>query len=74
MPVRELKNLQVELLKLYSTGISERNLNEIKLTPAKYFAEKASDATDDVREERNLTGRARRSSRKQLLFIVCFIF
>ncbi len=55
MPMQELSNLQVELLKLYSNGVAEKNLHEIKLMLANYFAEKASDAMDEVWEEKNLT-------------------
>ncbi len=55
MPMQELSNLQIELLKMYSNGISEKNLHEIKLMLAKYFADKASDAKDIMWEERSLT-------------------
>jgi len=55
MPIQELSNLQIELLKMYSNGVSEKNLHEIKLMLAKYFADNASDAMDEVWEERNLT-------------------
>lgn len=30
MPIQELSNLQTELLKMYSNGVSEKNLHEIK--------------------------------------------
>ncbi|MDQ3064070.1 MAG: hypothetical protein M3R14_14595 [Acidobacteriota bacterium] len=55
MPIQKLSNLQIELLKMYSNGVSEKNLHEIKLMLAKYFADNASDAMDEVWEERNLT-------------------
>ncbi len=55
MPIQELSNLQIELLKMYSNGVSEKNLHEIKLMLAKYFADQASDAMDQVWEERSLT-------------------
>ncbi len=55
MPMQELSNIQVELLKMYSNGVSEKNLHEIKLMLAKYFADQASDAMDQVWEERSLT-------------------
>ncbi len=55
MPMQELSNLQIELLKMYSNGVSEKNLHEIKLMLAKYFADQASDAMDQVWEERSLT-------------------
>jgi len=55
MPMQELSNLQIELLKMYSNGVSEKNLHEIKLMLAKYFADQASDAMDEVWEKRSLT-------------------
>lgn len=55
MAIRDLSNLQIELLKLYANGVSEKNLHEIKLMLAKYFADKASDAMDAVWEEKKLT-------------------
>jgi hypothetical protein len=53
MPMQELSNLQIELLKMYSNGVSEKNLHEIKLMLAKYFADQVSDAMDEVWEGRN---------------------
>jgi len=50
-----LSNLQLELLKLYSNGISEQQLFEIKLLLARYFAEKATDAMDKIWDEQDLT-------------------
>jgi len=50
-----LNNLQLELLKLYSNGISEQQLFEIKLLLARYFAEKATDAMDKIWDEQDLT-------------------
>ncbi len=55
MPIQELSNLQVELLKLYSNGVAEKNLREIKLMLANYFAQTASDAMDEIWEEKSLT-------------------
>lgn len=55
MPMQELSNLQVEILKLYSNGIAEKNLREVKSMLANYFAEKASDAMDEIWEEKKLT-------------------
>lgn len=52
--MQKLSNLQIELLKLYSVGVSEADLHEIKLILAKYFADKASDAMDEIWEERGL--------------------
>ncbi|OQW95639.1 MAG: hypothetical protein BWK79_01750 [Beggiatoa sp. IS2] len=50
-----LNNLQLELLKLYSNGISEQQLFEIKLLLARYFAEKATEAMDKIWDEQDLT-------------------
>jgi len=55
MPMQKLSNLQIELLKIYSNNVSERNLHEIKLMLAKYFADQASDAMDTIWEEKSLT-------------------
>lgn len=48
-----LSNLQMEILKLYSTGMSETELNDLKLLLAKYFAEKAIEEADKIWDERN---------------------
>jgi len=50
-----LSNLQLELLKLYANNISQPQLFEIKLMLANYFAQKASDAMDDIWESQGLT-------------------
>jgi hypothetical protein len=50
-----LSNLQIELLKLYSNNISEKNLIEIKSLLAAYFAQKATEAMNKVWEEKSLT-------------------
>lgn len=50
-----MSNLQLELLRLYGNGVSEENLREIKTILAKYFADKATDAMDEVWDEKNLT-------------------
>lgn len=50
-----MSNLQLELLRLYGNGVSEENLREIKTILAKYFAEKATDAMDNVWSEKGLT-------------------
>ena len=41
-----LTNLQQELLKIYSTDINEKQLEEIKQILIKYFAKKAMDKAD----------------------------
>jgi hypothetical protein len=51
----QLSNLQLELLKIYSTNISDEQIQEIKELLAQYFAQKATEAMDKVWEEKNLT-------------------
>ncbi len=50
-----LTNLQLELLKLYSQNIDEKDLVEIKRLIAQYFAEKTMDLADKVWEEKGWT-------------------
>jgi len=56
-PRQPLTPLQLELLKLYSTGISEGELLELKRELARYFASKAIAAADRVWQERLLSER-----------------
>lgn len=50
-----LSNMQLELLKLYSTGVSDEDLIEIKKLISKYFAEKMMDMADQIWEEKGWT-------------------
>lgn len=50
-----LSNMQVELLKLYSNNVSEKQLFEIRMLLAKYFAQQATEAMEKVWEEKKLT-------------------
>ncbi len=50
-----MSNLQLELLRLYGNGVSDESLREIKTILAKYFADKATDAMDEVWDEKGLT-------------------
>jgi hypothetical protein len=50
-----LSNIQLELLKLYANNISEKQLIEIKLLLANYFAQQATEAMDELWETQNLT-------------------
>ena len=50
-----MSNLQLELLRLYGNGVSEEVLREIKGILAKYFADKATDAMEQVWDEKSLT-------------------
>lgn len=49
-----LSNLQQELLRLYGNNVSEETLLEIKGILARYFADRASNAMDDVWDKRGL--------------------
>lgn len=52
---RPLSNLQLELLKLYSSNISEEDLLHIKHYLARYFALKAIGEADKVWDEKGYT-------------------
>ena len=48
-----LSNIQVELLHLYSTGISDNNLLELKNVISQFLFDKASDRADEIWERKN---------------------
>ena len=50
-----LSNVQMELMKLYSTGMSDEDMKELKNLLAKFYAEKAIAAADKVWDEKSLT-------------------
>ena len=52
---RPLSNIQLELLKLYSSNVSEADLLHIKQYLASYFASKAIDEADKVWDEKGFT-------------------
>lgn len=52
---KPLSNLQIELLQLYSQEVSEEDLLAIKRLLAKYFADRASDAMDQLWDEKGWT-------------------
>ncbi len=54
-PQHGLSNLQLELLKLYSTNLPEEDLLEIKRLLAKYFMKKAVEGADKVWDEKGFT-------------------
>ncbi|NJO18123.1 MAG: hypothetical protein HC877_21050 [Thioploca sp.] len=54
MPSNLLSNLQIELLKLYSTDLPEPELIELKILLANYFAQKAIQGADRIWEEKPL--------------------
>ncbi|NCA86658.1 MAG: hypothetical protein EOM83_14000 [Clostridia bacterium] len=52
---KSLSNVQIELLRLYANDVKDEQLEEIKLLLAKYFAQKATEAMDEIWEEKNLS-------------------
>ena len=50
-----LSNVQVELLKLYSTNLSEEDLLDLRTMIAIYYAERAIKNADKIWKERGLT-------------------
>lgn len=50
-----LSNVQEELLKLYSMDLSAEELNELKIVLGKYYALKASKASDKIWKEKKLS-------------------
>lgn len=47
-----LSNVQMELLKLYSTGIADDTLVDLKKTMAKFFLDRMRKSADKVWEEK----------------------
>lgn len=50
-----LTNAQLEILKLFSTNMTEEELNELKTLIAYYYAQKAMNMADKIWDERGLT-------------------
>ena len=50
-----LSNVQVELLKLYSTNLSEEDLLDLRTMIARYYADRAIKNADKIWKERGLT-------------------
>jgi hypothetical protein len=50
-----LSNVQVELLKLYSTGLDDREIKELKNILAAFYADKATGRANAVWDEKGLT-------------------
>lgn len=55
MPTPLMSNLQLELLKLYSTNLGEDDLLAIKGMLARYFAHKAIVEADNIWEKKGLS-------------------
>ena len=50
-----LSNVQMELLKLYSTDIKEKDLEELKNVLANYFAQKAIKEADKIWDQKKMS-------------------
>ena len=50
-----LTNIQLELMKLYSTNLSEKDLDELKTVLSKFYADKAIEGANEIWDKRNLT-------------------
>ena len=50
-----LSNVQMELLKLYTTDLSEEDLKELKLLLARFFAEKSIQLANKIWDKKGLT-------------------
>ena len=55
MNAQPLTNMQLELLKLYSTNLEQKELLEIKRLLAHYFAKRAIKRADQIWEEKGLS-------------------
>jgi len=55
MNTQPLSNLQLEILKLYSTNLDQRDLLEIKKILAHYFAKRAVKEADKIWDEKGLS-------------------
>ena len=55
MQSQALTDLQLEIVKLYSTDLERQDLLELKQTLANFFARKAIKEADKVWDEQNLT-------------------
>lgn len=52
-----LNNAQTELLKLFSTDLSDKELDELKLLLSRFYAKKAILEADKIWDERGLTNK-----------------
>lgn len=50
-----LSNVQIELLKLYNTGLNDSDIEELKNVLAKFYADKAINKANSIWDERKLT-------------------
>jgi len=50
-----LNNIQVELLKLYSTNLSDKDLEDLKNVLAEFYSDKVISQANEIWDERGLT-------------------
>jgi hypothetical protein len=50
-----LSNVQMELMKLYSTNLSDQELAELKDVLAKFYADKAISKANEIWDDKGLT-------------------
>lgn len=50
-----LSNVQIELLKLFATDLSEEDLTDLKLVIARFFAQRSIKMADQIWEEKDYT-------------------
>jgi hypothetical protein len=50
-----LTNLQVELMRLYSTNLSDKDFEDLKNVLAKFYADKVISLANELWDERGLT-------------------
>ena len=53
--VLPLTNVQLELLKLYATNLSEEDINELRDTLANFYAKKSIRLANQIWDEKGLT-------------------
>jgi hypothetical protein len=57
MNAQPLSNLQLELLKLYSTNLSQKDLVELKRVLANYFGQRAIKGADKIGAKKDYQAR-----------------
>ena len=57
MNYTQLSNVQLELLKLYSTNLSEKDLTALKKLLAKFYAERAIQTADQIWDQKKLSNK-----------------
>jgi hypothetical protein len=50
-----LNNIQMELMKLFSTGLNDNDLADLKKLLAKFYSDKAVSKADEIWDQKGLT-------------------